>query len=80
MRLFLDGDLQFSSRDEHRYTESLVHPALARDPARWVLILGGGDGLAAREALRHPVGARGWCRSSSTRRSWSWPAPGFAGL
>ncbi|MCA0145246.1 polyamine aminopropyltransferase [Blastococcus sp. LR1] len=53
VRLYLDGDLQFSSRDEHRYTESLVHPVLARDPAR-VLILGGGDGLAAREALRHP--------------------------
>ena len=53
LRLYLDGDLQFSSRDEHRYTESLVHPVLARDPAR-VLILGGGDGLAAREVLRHP--------------------------
>ncbi|WP_232797001.1 polyamine aminopropyltransferase [Blastococcus atacamensis] len=53
VRLYLDGDLQFSSRDEYRYTESLVHPVLARDPAR-VLILGGGDGLAAREVLRHP--------------------------
>ena len=53
LRLYLDGDLQFSSRDEHRYTESLVHPALARDPER-VLVLGGGDGLAAREVLRHP--------------------------
>jgi len=53
VRLFLDGDLQFSSRDEHRYTEALVHPVLARDPAR-VLVLGGGDGLAARELLRHP--------------------------
>ncbi|MDP9435256.1 MAG: polyamine aminopropyltransferase [Actinomycetota bacterium] len=53
VRLYLDGDLQFSSRDEHRYTEALVHPALARDPRR-VLVLGGGDGLAAREVLRHP--------------------------
>ena len=53
VRLYLDGDLQFSSRDEHRYTESLVHPVLARDPRR-VLVLGGGDGLAAREVLRHP--------------------------
>ncbi|MGY1823197.1 polyamine aminopropyltransferase [Geodermatophilus sp. SYSU D00079] len=53
VRLFLDGDLQFASLDEHRYTEALVHPALARDPAR-VLVLGGGDGLAAREVLRHP--------------------------
>ncbi|MBY3552936.1 polyamine aminopropyltransferase [Modestobacter lapidis] len=53
LRLYLDGDLQFSSVDEYRYTEALVHPALARDPRR-VLILGGGDGLAAREVLRHP--------------------------
>ncbi len=53
LRLYLDGDLQFSSLDEHRYTESLVHPVLSRDPAR-VLVLGGGDGLAARELLRHP--------------------------
>ncbi|MBL7501796.1 polyamine aminopropyltransferase [Frankia sp. CNm7] len=54
LRLYLDGDLQFSSIDEHRYTEALVAPALARDPAR-VLVLGGGDGLAARELLRHPT-------------------------
>lgn len=53
VRLYLDGDLQFSSLDEHRYTETLVHPALARDPRR-VLILGGGDGLATRDVLRHP--------------------------
>ncbi|MGY1772070.1 polyamine aminopropyltransferase [Blastococcus sp. SYSU D00813] len=53
LRLYLDGDLQFSSRDEYRYTEALVHPVLARDPER-VLVLGGGDGLAAREVLRHP--------------------------
>ena len=52
-RLYLDGDLQFSSADEHRYTEALVHPVLADDPRR-VLVLGGGDGLAARELLRHP--------------------------
>ncbi|TQM13524.1 polyamine aminopropyltransferase [Pseudonocardia kunmingensis] len=53
VRLYLDGDLQFSSLDEYRYTEALVHPVLAADPER-VLVLGGGDGLAAREALRHP--------------------------
>lgn len=53
VRLYLDGDLQFSSIDEYRYHETLVHPALARDPRR-VLIVGGGDGLAAREVLRHP--------------------------
>jgi spermidine synthase len=53
MRLYLDGGLQFSTRDEHRYTESLVYPAL-RAGARSVLVLGGGDGLAARELLRQP--------------------------
>jgi spermidine synthase len=53
IRLFLDGNLQFSSRDEYRYHESLVWPALARAPSRSkVLILGGGDGLALREVLR----------------------------
>lgn len=53
LRLYLDGGLQFSTRDEHRYTESLVHPALD-ESTRSVLILGGGDGLAARELLRYP--------------------------
>ena len=54
-RLFLNGNLQFSSRDEYRYHEALVHPAMAAQGApRRVLILGGGDGLAAREVLRYP--------------------------
>jgi len=52
VRLFLDGDLQFASSDEHRYHEALVHPALVPG-ARSVLVLGGGDGLAAREVLKH---------------------------
>lgn len=56
MRLYLDGGLQFSTRDEYRYTESLVYPALGGEVkgARSVLVLGGGDGLAARELLRQP--------------------------
>jgi spermidine synthase len=55
VRLFLNGNLQFSSRDEYRYHEALVHPALATLPgAKRVLILGGGDGLAAREVLKYP--------------------------
>ena len=55
LRLFLNSNLQFSSRDEYRYHEALVHPGLAATPsARNVLILGGGDGLALREVLRHP--------------------------
>jgi len=54
MRLYLNGNLQFSSRDEYRYHEALVHPALGRVAhPRNVLILGGGDGLAAREVLKH---------------------------
>ncbi|MBT0567005.1 polyamine aminopropyltransferase [Williamsia sp. CHRR-6] len=51
-RLYLNGDLQFSSIDEYRYHEALVHPVLA-GPHRRVLILGGGDGLAMREVLRY---------------------------
>ncbi|MBI5200641.1 MAG: polyamine aminopropyltransferase [Elusimicrobia bacterium] len=59
LRLFLNGHLQFSSMDEYRYHESLVHPALSAHPhPKSVLILGGGDGLAAREALRDPRVAR----------------------
>ncbi|MBF0292888.1 MAG: polyamine aminopropyltransferase [Nitrospinae bacterium] len=54
VRLYLNGNLQFSSRDEYRYHEALVHPGLqAVDAPRKVLILGGGDGLAAREILRN---------------------------
>lgn len=54
-RLFLNGHIQFSSVDEHRYHEALVHPAMASSVSREeVLILGGGDGLAAREVLKYP--------------------------
>jgi spermidine synthase len=53
--LFLNGGLQFSTLDEHRYHESLVLPAMALARRRErVLILGGGDGMALREVLRHP--------------------------
>lgn len=53
--LYLDGNLQFASVDEYRYHEALVHPAFAVARAkRSVLVLGGGDGLAVREILRHP--------------------------
>src|SRR4051812_24223153 len=55
LRLFLNSHLQFSSRDEYRYHESLVHPGLAALPsARRILVLGGGDGLALREILKYP--------------------------
>ncbi|MDC2959005.1 polyamine aminopropyltransferase [Streptomyces sp. NPDC001260] len=52
LHLFLDGRLRVSGRDERRYHEALVRPAMNGPHAR-VLILGGGDGLAAREVLRH---------------------------
>ncbi|MFN0256549.1 polyamine aminopropyltransferase [Pedobacter ureilyticus] len=55
LRLFLNGNLQFSSDDEYRYHEALVHPALQALPnAKEILVLGGGDGLAVREILKYP--------------------------
>ena len=54
-QLFLNGNLQFNSLDEYRSHAALVHPAMAVAGApRRVLVLGGGDGLAVREILRHP--------------------------
>ena len=54
LRLFLDGNLQFSSVDEYRYHEALVHvPFLYTSNHERVLILGGGDGLAVREVLKY---------------------------
>lgn len=55
IRLFLNGNLQFSSADEYRYHEALVHPAMqALKQPRNVLVMGGGDGLAVREILKYP--------------------------
>ncbi|TPG47102.1 polyamine aminopropyltransferase [Sphingomonas glacialis] len=55
LRLYLNGNLQFSSRDEYRYHEALVHPLMSRVAhPRDVLVLGGGDGLAVREILKYP--------------------------
>lgn len=80
IRLYIDGNLQFASLDEHRYHEALVHPVMAASAAsrpgigggvgeaageatspepagpatgRRMLVLGGGDGLAVREILKH---------------------------
>ncbi|MER5477336.1 polyamine aminopropyltransferase [Streptomyces sp. NPDC002734] len=50
--LYLDGTLRVDGRDERRYHEALVHPAMNGARAR-VLVLGGGDGLALREVLRY---------------------------
>lgn len=54
-KLFLNGNLQFSERDEYRYHEALVHPAMAAQGApKKVAVLGGGDGMAVREVLKYP--------------------------
>ncbi|RYF26567.1 MAG: spermidine synthase, partial [Comamonadaceae bacterium] len=54
-RLYLNGNLQFAERDEYRYHEALVHPAMAAHGApRTVAVLGGGDGMAVREILKYP--------------------------
>lgn len=56
-RLYVDGELQFSTIDEYRYHEALIHPTLAAagtptgQPKR-VLLMGAGDGLALREVLK----------------------------
>lgn len=53
LRLYLDGELQFSTLDEYRYHEALVHPALsASGTPKRVLLMGAGDGLALREILK----------------------------
>ncbi|MFH0243515.1 polyamine aminopropyltransferase [Streptomyces sp. HK10] len=52
--MFLDGRLRVCGGDERRYHEALVGPAMAAGPHGRVLVLGGGDGLALREVLRHP--------------------------
>jgi len=54
LRLYLDGNLQFSSIDEYRYHELLVHlPAAFAGRVQRALVIGGGDGLAARELLKY---------------------------
>jgi spermidine synthase len=54
--LLLDGLVQTTERDEFYYHEMLVHPAMASHPKpEHVLIIGGGDGGALREVLKHAV-------------------------
>ena len=54
VRLYIDGNCQFSTADEYRYHEALVHIPMSelKDRSK-VLILGGGDGLAVREVLKY---------------------------
>ncbi len=55
VKLFLNRSIQFSSKDEYRYHEMLVHvPLLIHDNPENILILGGGENLASREVLKHP--------------------------
>ncbi|MDT0581945.1 polyamine aminopropyltransferase [Brumicola blandensis] len=56
IRLYLNGNIQFSSRDEYRYHESLISYPLAykQGPVKRVLLLGAGDGLAVKQLLRYP--------------------------
>jgi len=54
--LILDGKVQFSLRDEFIYHESLVHPVMFTHPSpKEVLIIGGGDGGALKEVLKHNI-------------------------
>ena len=53
-KLFLNGNLQFAERDEYRYHEALVHPAMSAHGApKKIAVLGGGDGMAVREILKY---------------------------
>lgn len=52
--LLLDGAMMTSVGEEHFYHEMLVHPALTvASSIRRILVVGGGDGGTAREALRY---------------------------
>jgi spermidine synthase len=52
--LVLDGKVQSTEKDEFIYHEALVHPALLTHPnPQRVMIIGGGEGAALREAFRH---------------------------
>jgi len=52
--LYINGNQQLSSLDEEMYHEPLVHPAMKLHPnPQNILVLGGGDGCAVREILKH---------------------------
>lgn len=54
--LFLDGSIQLSSKTEAVYHEMLVHPSLCAHPLpKKILLIGGGDGGALREIVKHNV-------------------------
>lgn len=54
VRLFIDGNVQFSTIDEYRYHEPLIHiPMNLVKHKENILVLGGGDALATRELLKY---------------------------
>jgi len=63
--LFLDGELQSASADEHIYHETLVHPVMATvksggSYSKRVLVVGGGEGATVREVLKWYPAAVDW--------------------
>jgi spermidine synthase len=54
--LVLDGIVQLTERDNHVYHEMIAHvPLMAHGSVGRVLLIGGGDGGALKEVLKHPV-------------------------
>lgn len=54
LSLYLDGQMQISELDDQMYHEYLVHPAMVSHPCpKNVLVIGGGDGGAVEEILKH---------------------------
>ncbi|KAL5850662.1 hypothetical protein ACOSQ4_008675 [Xanthoceras sorbifolium] len=54
--LVIDGKMQSAEVDEFIYHECLIHPPLLSHPnPKTVFIMGGGEGSAAREVLKHKI-------------------------
>jgi spermidine synthase len=52
--LYINGNQQLSTLDEEKYHEVLVHPVLKlHQHPQNILVLGGGDGIAVKEILKH---------------------------
>ncbi|MFT6765399.1 MAG: spermidine synthase [Alteromonas naphthalenivorans] len=59
--LFIDGDIQVSTKDEHLYSSTFVNSSLKLSDAKnKVAIIGGGDGGVARECLSQDCGSIDW--------------------
>ena len=72
MSLYLNGRLQFDSEDEFIYHEMLVHPAMnAAKKSQRILVLGGGDGLAARAPTEEEIAeAAQWLTHRIFKDAW----------